>query len=397
MNTKLITTSFPAAVPVVGEYDVVVVGGGIAGCAAAVAAARSGASVCLVEREFMAGGLATLGLVWCYLPICDGNGHQIAGGIAEEFLKLSVLDGSGSIPACWQNQGDPEERKKIRYESEFNPLSFAVQLDRILEEQHISIRYGSQVCAVIKNGHKISAVVVAEKQGLGAICCKTVIDASGDGDVCHLAGEQMPRRTDNRLAYWAYSSADGDLQRAEMQSPLYGRLPENERTFSGVSTEDITAFCVEARKQAYHRCVEKKNRLPIMMASIPQFRMTRRLEGQYVLQTEDEGRWFADAVGMVPDWRKRKVVFCVPYRMLLPKQTDNLWVAGRCASAEAEVGETIRSIPSCAVLGQAAGTAAALACKLDCNAADIPYASLKQTLEANGVILDEALMQLCKA
>ena len=84
----------PAArLNVVASYDVVVVGGGIAGVSAAVSAAREGASVCLLEREYALGGLATLGLVWCYLPLDDGFGHQIMGSIAEELLKLSVADG----------------------------------------------------------------------------------------------------------------------------------------------------------------------------------------------------------------------------------------------------------------------------------------------------------------
>ena len=80
-------------VPVTGVYDVVVAGGGIAGVAAAVAAARAGASVCLLDKESALGGLATLGNVITWLPICDGRGRQVIGGLGEELLRLSVIDG----------------------------------------------------------------------------------------------------------------------------------------------------------------------------------------------------------------------------------------------------------------------------------------------------------------
>ena len=76
------------SVPVVGAFDVAVVGGGVAGVAASVAAARNGVTVCLIEKACAVGGLATLGLVTVYLPLCDGKGRQVMGGLAEELLKL---------------------------------------------------------------------------------------------------------------------------------------------------------------------------------------------------------------------------------------------------------------------------------------------------------------------
>ncbi len=78
--------------PISGSYDIAVIGGGIAGVSAAIAAARQGASVCLIEKENALGGLATLGNIVVYLPLCDGLGHKVSGGVSEELLKLSVRD-----------------------------------------------------------------------------------------------------------------------------------------------------------------------------------------------------------------------------------------------------------------------------------------------------------------
>ena len=80
-------------IPVAGDYDVIVAGGGVAGIAAALAAARHGAKTLLLERMYMLGGLATSGLVTVYLPLCDGAGHQVSFGLAEELLRLCVSHG----------------------------------------------------------------------------------------------------------------------------------------------------------------------------------------------------------------------------------------------------------------------------------------------------------------
>ena len=104
--------------PVYGEYDVVVVGGGVAGVSAALAAKRSGAEkVLLIEKQFMLGGLATLGIITVYLPICDGEGKQVSFGIAEELLHLSVKHGyEDKYPKGWLENGTLEEKKERRFE-----------------------------------------------------------------------------------------------------------------------------------------------------------------------------------------------------------------------------------------------------------------------------------------
>src|SRR5512135_3443302 len=106
--------------PVRGVYDVAVVGGGIAGVAAAVAAARAGAKTCLIEKEHALGGLATLGLVVFYLPICDGCGRQVIAGLGEELLKISIKYGPDEIPAAWRTKtGSKKARIRKRYMVQF--------------------------------------------------------------------------------------------------------------------------------------------------------------------------------------------------------------------------------------------------------------------------------------
>ena len=100
-------------IKIIGSYDVVV-GSGIAGSSAAIAASRNGAEVCIIEKENSPGGLATLGLVYFYLPLCDGYGRQLIGGLGEERLKTSSNYGPGKIPDCWEKSSSLDERTRKR-------------------------------------------------------------------------------------------------------------------------------------------------------------------------------------------------------------------------------------------------------------------------------------------
>ena len=133
--------------PVHGRSDVIVAGGGIAGIAAALSARRAGAErVLLIEREFTLGGLATLGLITIYLPLCDGRGHQVSFGISEELLRLSVSHGAEvPIPDAWQPGGDAEQRRKSRFRCQFNAGLFAASAEQLLQSEGIGILFGSLI------------------------------------------------------------------------------------------------------------------------------------------------------------------------------------------------------------------------------------------------------------
>ncbi|MCM8788617.1 MAG: FAD-dependent oxidoreductase, partial [Candidatus Omnitrophica bacterium] len=194
-------------------FDVVVVGGGIAGAAAAIAAARNKARVCLIERYCVIGGLATAGNINVYLPLCDGNGHQVITGLAEEFMKISISDGYGKIPDCWLDEKNIEQRRKKRLEAEFNPWNLALELEKMLVMEGVEIMYDTRFCSVIKKKNRITHIVVENKKGRFAIECCAAVDATGDADVCVAVGETVEIVNNNVACGWFFYFDGKSVQR----------------------------------------------------------------------------------------------------------------------------------------------------------------------------------------
>ena len=174
-------------IPVRGSYDVVVCGGGIAGIAAALAAARQGVRVALVEREYLLGGLATLGLITVYLPLCDGRGHQCSFGIAEELLRLSVLHGAEApLPRGWMTDTDDEAAKsKNRFSVRFNPSVFAILAEQVLRQAGVEMLYGLAVVGGRRAGKKLTHILCEGRDGRFALAC-------GSGRGCHGGCRALP-------------------------------------------------------------------------------------------------------------------------------------------------------------------------------------------------------------
>ena len=382
--------------PIIDSFDVVVVGGGIAGVASALAAARNGARVCIIEKENMLGGLATLGLVVIYLPLCDGMGNQVIGGIGEELLKASIKYGPGQIPDCWKQGGDISKRKETRYRLEFNAASFAISMEELVLENSVSIFYDTRFCSVAMDNDRIEAVIIENKGGRSAIRCKAVVDATGDADVCYLAGERTVSVNTNRKAGWFYSYDGNEIQLHHLSDPLYQPTPPGSRTYAGDDWRDVNALNIDARKFILERIRQLReskgndNIYPLIIPAIPQFRMTRRLHGQVTMEEHHERYFFADTVGMTGDWRKKGPIYYIPFRSLIGEKVKNLIAAGRCISAHGDVWDVTRVIPPCAVTGQAAGTAAALLAKeknSDFTCLDIN--KLQSILIDQGVIIED--------
>ena len=116
-------------IPVVKETDVVVVGGGLAGVAAAAAAARQGMKVTLIEKTIALGGLATMGHVCIYLPIDDGNGNKVYGGLAEDLLHVCIKYSYDNLPEEWRNKPDTAPKDSERYQTNFNIPAAVLALD----------------------------------------------------------------------------------------------------------------------------------------------------------------------------------------------------------------------------------------------------------------------------
>ena len=396
--------------PVTGSYDLVVVGGGVAGVAAALAGARAGASVALIEKEYGLGGLATLGNIIVYEPLCDGHGRQIVGGLGEELLKRSVRDlgrdcrrlGLERAPACWTGSGSDEERSQKRYVARYNPAAFQLELEALITEAGIDLWYDTRLCQVIRAGDRITHLVIENKDGRGALACGVVVDASGDADVCHLAGETTVSLDTNVLAGWHYCLRDDELSLRALSK----RFPDDGGTegtegplFSGVRARDVTRQVVGSRAwireqfatlRAKHPGVDIQ---PVALASFPNFRMTRRLETSCTLRGSDENRWFDDCIGMTGHWRRRGPVYALPWRSIRADRVRNLMAVGRCMASSDQAWDCTRVIPPAIVTGEAAGVAAALAMQgLEGDLHRLDIGVLQDRLRSQGAIIDRSLI-----
>jgi len=398
-------------IDVASSCDVLVAGGGIAGIAAAMAAARGGKRVTLVEREYSLGGMATLGLITIYLPLCDGEGNQLIFGIGEELLKLSIEHGAEAnlYPDAWLNGGSLEERIKNRYVTQYNPHLFALRVEALLGKLGVTILYGTMVCAVKKDGDAISHVIVENKSGRSAIEVKSVIDGTGDADVCHLAGAKTALHAKgNGLASWYYYIQSGEvhLKMFGLADVAQGEVPDNEKAeadgqyknakvatldqnvrFSGVDGDELSRAVIAAHEkmfediEKYHK--EDKSYLPVTTSTIPLVRMSRRLVGEYTMDDSEDKKFMKDSIGMTGDWRKKGPAYELPFGTLYGKEVTNLLAAGRDISVTDGMWDITRVIPPCAVTGEAAGVAAAMG--NDFTKTNIP--ELQERLTSAGVKL----------
>lgn len=357
------------------ECDVTVVGGGVGGIAAALAAARSGSSVMLVESGYMLGGLATAGLVTIYLPLCDGLGTQVSYGIAEELLRLSIKHGTEenvkySEPYCWLGEGSIEQRKERRYEVQFNPWFFALDAERLLISEGVKIIYGASVVSTLRDGKNITHLVIEGKSGREAISTRAVVDASGDAVVAYLAGaecaEYAPK---NMLAAWYYYN-DGKNNKLNMlgvcDDPDGEVKPLVNKRYRALGTDEISEMMIDSHASTYNDIIRKRASgervFPTAISAIPQVRMTRRIVGKSTSNTSDERKYIDGSIGAFSNWRKRGPAYELSFGTICTNDIDNLFAAGRCISATDDMWDLTRVIPVCAVSGEAAGVAASMVC-----------------------------------
>lgn len=380
------------------RYDVAVCGGGIAGIAAALASARQGRKTCLLEKEYALGGLATLGLIVIYLPLCDGAGVKMSAGLCEELLKLSVKYGPGEIPAPWRSEESSiEARAKERYRVEYNAASLIIAAEEALTESGVDLFYDTRITGAKTEGDRVTAVEYATKTGFDWIEAEAFVDCTGDADLCCFAGEPTLEDAQNRRTGWYYSYNGEKLTLHGLSDPLYSQIPEDSRTYSGVKTEDISQSMIDSRKmilkhvRSLHAQGDEKA-YPLLIPTYHGLRMTRRLEGSFQFSSADhDGVWFSDAIGMIGDWRRANSRYSIPFRSIAGVKYHNLYAAGRCCAASlkgsdfmASGWDVTRVIPTCAVTGEAAGVAAALQSRDGCRPA---VEKLQSTLKEAGVLL----------
>ncbi len=397
-------------IPVSGRYDVIVVGGGIAGVTAAVAAARNFARVCLIEKHCALGGLATLGNVTMWLPICDGKGTQVVAGLGEELLKLSVADlgqnntsaGFKGIPDCWQPGGSMQERIKRRYQTDFNPATYMFALEELVVGTDLTLLYDTRFCAVQREGGQISHVIIENKSGRSALACGVLIDATGDADVCYAAGEKTIALDSNVPAAWFYTLSAGKLKRHRFSNKYCAVASKDGGQgpfFRGDVAEQVTAHILTSRKLVREKIKgmqvrQQEDEFQLLMPpTIACFRMTRRLVGRFTISAKHVHHWFEDTIGLSGDWRHPGPVYAIPLGSLCGTQNHNLLAAGRCISVDNTAWDALRVFSGCVVSGEAAGTAAALAvAEGHCNVNSLKLDKLQDKLIAQGVLLDPDLV-----
>lgn len=389
------------------NYDVIVCGGGIAGVSAALASARSGAKTLLIEKTYNLGGLATLGLIVIYLPLDDGDGVKMSGGICEELLKNAYKYGpkkgrpdgwnhDAEIAKVWQDEDvtTSDERKGIRYKTQYNGPSFMISMEELLLENGVKILYDAHLTDVKCGRKKIKEIVVSTKKGPLKLSAKAFVDATGDADLCYFAGEKTIDDDTNRRTGWYYSYDGNTVKLHQQTDPVYSDIPPTSRLYSGTDIEDISQNVIDGRKMILDH-VTKLNggdfekEYPIIIPTYHGLRVTRRLDtGFYFSENKHDRVWFFDAIGMIGNWKKDSHRYSIPYRSIKAVKNNNLFAAGRCVAASKSGSDLTRVIPTCAVTGEASGVAAAYIAK---NGYEADIKTLQNELVKNGVLLDKTL------
>lgn len=430
------TVKLPAReVPVIARTQVLVVGSGPAGIAAAIASARTGARTMIAERYGCFGGALSIGEVESYTWYFNRN-TCIAGGIAQEIdARMARIGGT-----------QPDDRGAGSF---LNPELYKIMLDRWIQSEKITPLLHALATDVYKSGNRVKGVVFESKSGCGAVLADCVVDATGDGDVAALAGATYRMEAANNLlpvtmvfgvsgvnvkAFRDYIQAHKEMTTPEthglkevfLKAQQAGKWPYSreggawktltpsgdftslnitrEFGIDGTNVWDLTRAEISGRDQAL-KAIEALREFGGAMGfedcRLRSFafqigvRETRRIDCGYSLSRADvmNGASFPDSVGVFTRFIDGEVVsrddshFQLPYRMLLPCGVDGLLVAGRCACCEKDAVQTVRMMVCCATTGQAAGTASAMAALQGAAPRELDVAALQSRLRADGVRL----------
>ena len=419
------------------DYDVIVMGGGPSGCAAAYAAAQEGARTLVIESTGCLGGMATAGLVPAFCPYTDQE-KVIYKGFAERVLT-QMLKGMPHI--------DPKKRDWVEIDSE----GLKRILDDLIAEAGADVLFHTTLSSVeMENERNIRAILVTNKKGLTAYSAKTYIDCTGDGDLSAMAGcsYESGDAKGIQMATHCFKLSGVTVEKApdkrlnitnDSQERSIEKLRDDEAldaitdthicdSYVGPGTMSFNAghivmedvldpVCLskamaEGRKKAAQYAEGLKRYVPQLYehayvaetAPLMGIRESRRICGDYTLTAEDfvSRRSFPDEIGrnsyyldihgeVDPKYAHLKgkryakgESHGIPYRCLVPKDCDNLLVAGRAISCDRVIHGSVRVMPVCFVTGEAAGCAAALLQKDGGNPHTVDTRKLRETLKKRG-------------
>jgi ribulose 1,5-bisphosphate synthetase/thiazole synthase len=387
-------------IPVRGGFDLIVIGGGIAGIAASLAGSREGLKTMLIEKSVILGGLATQGLINWYEPLCDGEGKVMTTGIAEELLKLSIAYSYHNLHEQWTGQKELKETPQRRYATRFNPMVFALSLNDLVIRENVELRYDTIASYPMIENHVCTGIITESAGGREFFPAKVVIDATGDGDISFRAGVPC-RKGSNYLTYWAHGCNPSSMEQAldthdmgslnaadfRIGSDLNGKgHPEGLHLFEGTTSEDRSEYVRLGQTLLLDKikAMPKDKNCLYTLPGMIQFRKTRCIVGQETF-TGEEGKHLKNSIGALGDFRKPGKHFELPLGIIFNQNFPNLLSAGRIVSADGDGWEIARVIPSAALTGQAAGIAASVMIKQEKPAADLRVRDIQELLKNRGV------------
>ena len=427
--------------PVFAETDVLIVGGGPSGTAAAIAAGRMGADVMLVERYNHLGGLLTGGLVIWIDRMTDWSGQQVIAGLARDILDRLPADAlTGPDRSDWGSKDTATAAYWAERVSAFHGITTwapmtdpeamkSLLMQMVLEQKVRLVLHSWAVEPIVEDG-SMAGIIFESKEGRQAVRAKVVIDTTGDADLLSRAGLELDTKADETDLHHCINTAfligGVDMERwlefkAKDQEGFKAFMAEGRdfchsfdkpftswrndvalfmgprlSGYSALNVEDLTDIEIRSRRLAVAHVEMYRKRAPgfenaFLMLGAPQVgvRHTRRMTGmdKVVRADWDSGKVWGNEIGVSTSLSPKFPNISVPYGALVPVGLDGVLAAGKHISCDVNSHSFLREIPQCWLTGQAAGVAAALCASTGVTPGKIDPRSIQKELLRQDVYL----------